>query len=341
MAKIMYLEVPLIDMSQDAPARTERVPGFIYLDMERVRSISSRLDEGYVKEKVEEQEESDEIASSVYGSIKAQIFGGIGPSAETGAEVSGSHATSQRFQENKALHHYYYDILEGWLEQFEGEWFYDIDEMATETGGESALPSRFRDRVNEGDIIRVTGGVDLHDFKTGVDLMEGFFEALGHLEEVQTEAIQEALRGNTMEEIDLEEFGFAYSEFESVEPLFDMFTEVMPDEYTEMVAAECEPFEDAEQFMFWALVDRAKLERPPVELLSKYQSSTIPSCTMVARVDTITEESIDTETDTEEVQSEEDVEFGKLLHIADDLATEFGFKVEYPEISVSPIAIYR
>ncbi|MFK8214462.1 DUF6414 family protein [Haloferax volcanii] len=328
-------------MSQDTPARTERVPGFVYLDMERVRSISSRLDEGYIKGKVEEQEESEEIASRVYGSIKAQIFGGVGPSAETGAEISGSHVTGQRLQENKALHHYYYDILEGWLEQFEGEWFYDINEMATETGGASALPSRFRNSVDEGDIIRVSGGVDLHDFRTGVDLMEGFFKALSYLEEVQTEAIKEALRGNTMEGIDLEDFGFGYSEFESIKPLFDMFTEVMPDEYTEMVAAECDPFEEAEQFIFWALVDRAKLERPPVELLSKYQSSTIPSCTMVARVETITEEPIDTETDTEEVQSEDDVEFGKLLHIADDLATQFGFKVEYPEIAVSPIAIYR
>jgi len=327
-------------MSQDALARTERVPGFVYLDMERIRSISSRLDEGYVKERVEEQEESDEIASSVYGSIKAQIFGGVGPSAETGAEMSGSHARGQRFQENKALHHYYYDILEGWLEQFEGEWFHDIDEMATETGGESALPSRFRDGVAEGDIIRVTGGVDLHDFKTGVDLMEGFLEALEHLEEFQTETVKEALRSNKIEEIDLEEFGFAYSEFESIEPLFETFTEVMPKEYTEMVAAECEPFNNAEEFLFWALVDRAKLERPPVELLSKYQSSTIPTCTMVARVDTITEESIEAETD-KEVQSEDDVEFGKFLHIADDLATQFGFKVEYPEIAVSPIAIYR
>lgn len=328
-------------MSGEAPSRTERVPGFVYLDMERVRSISSRLDEGYVKEKVEEQEETDEIAGSVYGSIKAQIFGSIGPSAETGAEVSGSHASGQRFQENKALHHYYYDILEGWLEQFEGGWFHDIDEMATETGGESALPSRFRDTVEEGDIIRVTGSVDLHDFRTGVDLMEGFFEALESLEEVQTAAIKEALRGNDMGELDLEEFGFAFSEFESIEPLFEMFTEVMPEEYTEMVAAECAPFEDAEELLFWALVDRAKLERPPVELLSKYQSSSIPACTLVARVDTITKEQLEEETDTDELQTEDEVEFGKLLHIADDLATEFGFKVEYPEIAVSPIAIYR
>lgn len=328
-------------MPQDTPARTERVPGFVYLDMDRVRSISSRLDEGYIKEKVEEQEESDEIAGSVYGSIKAQIFGGFGPNAETGAEISGSHTRGSRFQENKALHHYYYNILEEWLEQFEGEWFHNIDEMPNETGGESAIPSRFRDKVNEGDIIKVTGGIDLHDFKTGVELMEGFFQALEKLEEVQTEAVKEALRGNEIGEIDLEEFGFAFSEFESIEPLFDMFTEVMPKEYTEMVAAECEPFEDADQFMFWALIDRAKLDRPPVELLSKYQSSIIPSCTMVARVDTITQEAIEAETDTEEVQSEDEIEFGKILHIADDLATEFGFKVEYPEISVSPIAIYR
>ena len=328
-------------MPTENPPRSGRVPGFVYLDMDRVRSISSRLDEGYVKEKVEEKEESEEIAGSIYGSIKAQIFGSLGPSAEVGGEVSSSIASAQRSQENKALHHYYYDILEGWLEQFEGEWFHEIDNMAAETGGVSALPSRFNDEVQEGDIIRVSGDINLLDFRSGVELMEGFFEALDLLEEVQTNAIKEALRGNSIEDIDLDDFGFAYSEFESIEPLFKMFTEVMPDEYTEMVAAECHPFDDAESFIFWALVDRGKLERPPVELLSKYQSNDIPDCTMVARVDTITEESEGAETDTEEIQTDDDVEFGKILHLSDDLATEFGFKVEYPKIAVSPIAIYR
>lgn len=34
--------------------RQDRVPGFVYLDMDRVKSISSRIDEGYIEEKVEE-----------------------------------------------------------------------------------------------------------------------------------------------------------------------------------------------------------------------------------------------------------------------------------------------
>lgn len=40
----------------------------------------------------------------------------------------------------------------------------------------------------------------------------------------------------------------------------------------------------------------------------------------VDEVDIIIEETIDAEIDTEEIQSEDDVEFGKLLHMADDLA---------------------
>ncbi|WP_372478914.1 hypothetical protein ACAH01_08700 [Halomicrobium sp. HM KBTZ05] len=332
-------------MSEDSPARADRVPGFVYLDMDRVRSISSRLDEGYVKQQVEEREESEEVAGSIYGNIKAQIFGSFGPSAETGAEVSAGFASGQRFQQNKALHHYYYDILEDWLEGFEGDWFHDVDDMANETGGKSAVPSRFKNEVDEGDIIRVSGNVNLLDFRSGVELMEGFFDAIDLLEEVQTTAIREALRGNELENIDIDEFGFAFDEFESIEPLFEMFTEVMPDEYTEMVAAECQPFTDIDSFLFWALIDRDKLERSPVELLSKYQSNDVPNCTMIARVDTITQESVSGATDTDEIRpdgnDDDDVEFGKILHLADDLATNFGFKVEYPEIAVSPIAIYR
>jgi hypothetical protein len=170
-----------------------RIPGFLYLDMDRVKSISARIDQGYIREQVEEQEESTEVAESIYGSIKAQIFGSVGPSAEAGAEVSSGSSSASRFQEVKALHHYYYDLLEKWLSQAEDDWYHDIDSMMEEVGGEAALSSRFRDHVEEGDIIRVTGTINFLDFKTSMELMSGFFEGIDLLEEFQTEVIREQL----------------------------------------------------------------------------------------------------------------------------------------------------
>lgn len=57
---------------------------------------------------------------------------------------------------------------------------------------------------------------------------------------------------------------------------------------------------------------------------------------MVARVETIT----DPEEQQEEPEGEE-LDFGLLHHISDELAVDLGFKVSHPSIAVSPIAIYR
>ncbi len=332
----------------DSNGERRRVPGFLYLDMDRVKSISARIDQGYIQEQVEEQEEAEEVAESIYGSIRAQIFGFIGPSAEAGAEASSGSSSASRFQEVKALHHYYYDLLERWLSQAEGDWYHDVDSLMEAVGGESALPSRFRDRVEEGDIIRVTGTINFLDFKTSMELMSGFFEGIDLIEEFQTEVIREQLTG------DASDFDFGsitelgFSEFKSVEPLFETFRAVLPEEYLEMLVAELAPSDPENEFQFWATVNRSKLETTPVGLLSKHQSSYISDCTMLARVENITtppeEDSTPGEvapTDSDEDGEEDDFEFGELLYAADDLGSEFGLKVEYPKVSVSPIAIYR
>ena len=326
----------------------DRVPGFLYLDMDRVKSISARIDQGYIREQVEENEESEEVAASVYGSIKAQIFGSIGPSAEAGSEVSSGFSSASRSQEVKALHHYYYDLLEEWLSQSEGNWYHDVDSMSDEVGGESALPSRFRNQVNEGDVIRVPGIVNFLDFRTSMELMSGFFDGIDLIEEFQTEAIREQLTKESTE-FDLSnvaELGF--SEFKSIEPLFETFRAVLPEEYLEMLVAELAPLGHDSEFRFWATVQRDKLETNPVEMLSKHQTNYISNCTMLARVENITTSPTENQSagevapaDTGESDSTDDFEFGELLYAADDLGSEFGLKVEYPKVSVSPISIYR
>jgi hypothetical protein len=138
-----------------------------------------------------------------------------------------------------------------------------------------------------------------------------------------------------------------FSEFKSIEPLFDTFHAVLPEEYLEMLVAELAPSDPEGEFQFWATVNRDKLETTPVELLSKHQSNYISDCTMLARVENITtppEEgpaSGEVAPTNPDENDEEDFEFGELLYAADDLGSEFGLKVEYPNISVSPIGIYR
>lgn len=324
------------------PANTERVPGFVYLDMERVKSISSRLDEGYIMEKVEEREKSSEVAKSITGSIKASIFG-IVPGVATGkVESSGSKtdASINISGENKALHHYYFTLLEEWLEGFQGDWFHDIsnikENFQDHSYSDAALPSKVRTEIAEGDIIRITCDLQLLDFEASIELMNGFFKAIDDLEALSENISDPNDKSEIFEPSEVREMlqiTEEMNDLKSIEPMFDFFENILPAAYDELLAAEAYPYENSTE-KIWALLQEENLESKPVELLSKYQRSTIPNCTLIARVDTITEEM-------EEQAEDDEFNFGTFHHISDDLASDFGLKVRHPAISVSPIAIYR
>lgn len=322
------------------PEIGDRVPGFLYLDMERVKSISARLDEGYIEEQVNQREENDTVSSSIYGSIRAHILAPLSVRAESGGEVAAEHQSTRGLEETKALHHYYYDLLENWLEQADGAWFHDLSRMADdEIGDNSPLSHRFRSVVEEGDFVRVTGSLYFQDFKTSMELVGGFFDAIKEIKQYQADVIQQQISGENVADLDINSIQESdLNEFESVEPLFDAFSSVLPEEYQKILVAELTPDVD-ESLPFRATVQRDKLETTPEELLSKHQTSNIRNCTMLARVENITTPS---ENDTENIENvDDDSDFGELLDEADDFASIFGLKASYPQISVSPIAIYR
>ncbi len=180
------------------------------------------------------------------------------------------------------------------------------------------------------------------DFQTSVDLMDGFFDAIDLLEEFQTETIRNQLSGMSAEDIDMSEISqLEFTEFRSLKPLFETLEAVLPDEYRDMIITELDLANTGNDFGFWATIKRDKLETSPVELISKHQSQEVPNCTMLARVESITTEPNEDPTAEEINQENDDFEFGELLHVANDLGSEFGLNVEYPKVSVSPISIYR
>ncbi|QSG11858.1 Uncharacterized protein HSBGL_1441 [Halapricum desulfuricans] len=338
--------------------RQDRVPGFVYLDMDRVKSISSRIDEGYIEEKVEEEEESSELAASLTGSIKAYILG-VGSSSMSGT-VEGRTGSTSRTEESRALHHYYYPLLEGWLEDFEGEWFHDVDNIIDDIEGdytERAARSSVASEVSEGDIIRVSGSVELLNFSTSMEFVDGMLSAVNRLEEVlddsedttsdeapaaESDIMREGLTEDDESPVENltanDVVGVSQEDLSAIEVMFELFHEVIPSQYEEMLAARIHPFEDESSLWFWALVQDDNLDTDPVELLSKYETSEIPNCTVVARVETITENPDGEEDENEEGEG---IQFGTFHHFADAIASDFGFKVSYPAISISPIAIYR
>ena len=316
-------------------AESERIPGFLYLDMNRVKSISSRLDEGYIESTVEEQEESTEIAARLTAGVKAALLGVGGASAQ--ASTEGRRAEMERVEESKALHHYSYTLLEQWLQENEDEWFHDIDtyleDFDDRSYSENAAPSAIREEVSEGDIIRVSGKIDMLDFDTSFEFIDGILNGLREM----NERIEEVTRNIDVSEEDIQEMsGVSTSELNAYESVFGLMRRVMPQQYTNLIAANVYPVEHNKDLTFWALIQSDSLESNPVEMLSKYQNSSIPNCTVLARVESITER----EDDEQEIDVE-NIDLGTLHHLSDNVAANYGFKVSYPAISISPIAIYR
>lgn len=314
------------------------VPDFVYLDMDQVKSISARMGSGFIKEMVEGSEDMEEVSESVTARLMASMFG-IG---EAGVEGNVSKASGDTSYEEsvKGLHHYHFTLLQNRLEDAEGEWFHDLGDIrpsASMSGDgfrEDTRSGGLWNEISESDIIRVNGDLEVSDMSTSLEFLTGILsvmfrdgrlEALG-LDSVDTdEAFDEDSPFADMDDDEREE---ALLDF------FDVLSDLVPTEYEEMIFAELFPIQNDREQSIRLTIDESKLEDTPIELMTNYESSRIPNCTLVGRVKTITrDESIEMGDSLDSI--------GMMHHLTDKLSSEMGLKVSYPSISARPIAIYR
>ena len=268
--------------------------------------------------------------------------------------LEGRAASSVLTEESRAIHHYSYTLLEEWLKEYESEWFHDLDtalnEMEENNETNAAL-TLVQNKISEGAVIRVTGNMEVLDFSTSLAFIDGMVSGIENFDERMKNAADEDIdmsimrtlltddNSNNEDAVSAKElFDISSEELLLINSIFSLFDDVMPDQYREMVAANIYPVESNEKLNFWALIRSSDLENDPVEILSKYQASKIPNCTVLARVETICEADV---ADDVPEGTQGDVEFGTIHHFSDEIAAEFGLKVKYPSISISPIAIYR
>jgi hypothetical protein len=315
------------------------VPGFVYLDMDLVKSISARMGGGYIKEQIEGREEFSESSETLRAKLMASIF-------NIGSEVEGESTTtegeSSAVESVKGLHHYHFTLLESELEEASGDWFHDLEsvmgesDMSGDSARERMYTSVFRNRISEGDIVRIQADMELSDVSTSLDLFGGFISMMNKMEQLSDLGI-----GSFSMEDSFEDSEFADMDPERREEVFTLIFElisgILPKEYENMIIAEMFPLEDNREHTIWSILDGDKLEGKPVELMAKHEKRDIPNCTLIARVDTITNDPAELG----ELEHLDSDQIGMLHHLVDGLASEMGLKVSYPSISVTPIAIYR
>lgn len=316
------------------------VPSFVYLDMDQVKSISARMGGGYIKEQIEGKEELEEESESLRGRLMASIFN-IGADVE--GEVTTTEAETSQSESVKGLHHYHFTLLESELEDAEGDWFHDLrsvmdeSEMSGESARERMYTSVFRDQISEGDIIRVQADMELSDISTSLDLLGGFVSMMSTMQELDSLGVD----AFDMEGVFGDDSQFAEMDWDTREKTFNafinMFSAILPEEYENMIIAELFPLNENREHTIWSILDGGKLEGKPVELMAKYEKRDVPNCTLIARVDTITNDP----TETGGSENFDSGQLGQLHHLVDGFASEMGLKISHPSISVTPIAIYR
>jgi len=314
------------------------VPDFVYLDMDQVKSISARMGGGFIREMVEGDEEIEQVSKSVTARLMASVFG-IGDAGVEG-QVSKTSGDTSYEEPIKGLHHYHFSLLQDRLEDAEGEWFHDVDDirasasMSGEGFREDTRSGGPWDSISEGHIIRVNGDLEVSDMSTSLSFLSGMLlfmfdsdksEALG-LNSVDADEVFN--EGSSFADMDDDEREKALLSF------FEILTDLVPTEYEEMIFAELFPIQNNREQSIRLTIDESKLEDTPIELMTNYESSRIPNCTLVGRVKTITrDEMIGMGGGLDNI--------GMMHHLIDELAAEMGLKVSYPSISVRPIAIYR
>lgn len=317
----------------------EYVPGFVYLDMDLVKSLSARMGGGYIKEQIEGREEFEETSESLRAKLMASIFN-IGSEVE--GETTVTEGESEAVESVKGLHHYHFTLLESELEEASGDWFHDLESVMgeTEMSGDSArermYTSVFRDRISEGDIVRIQADMELSDVSTSLELFGGFISMMSKMERLSELGMGSFDMDDAFEDSELEDMDPRRRE-EVLELILDFISGVLPSEYENMIIAEMYPLEENQEHTIWSILDGDKLEGRPVELMAKYEKRDIPNCTLLARVETITNDP----TDLADMDDFDSDQIGMLHHLVDGLASQMGLKVSYPSISVTPIAIYR
>lgn len=317
------------------------VPDFVYLDMDQVKSISARMGGGFIKKMIEGDEEMEEVSKGVITRLRASVFGLVDMGPE--GEVSKTSGNTSHEESVKGLHHYHFTLLQNRLEDAEGEWFHDLGDIqpsasmsgdgfreGTRSGGPWA-------DISESSIIRVNGDLEVSDISTNIDFIAGI---LSIMYDSEAREVLEVLgddsphtdkafdKGSPLADMDDEE------QKEVLLSFFNIFTDLIPAEYEEMIFAEMFPIQNNRNHKIRLTIDESKLEDTPIELMTNYENSRIPNCTLVGRVKTITsDESVPLGDGLDKI--------GMMHHLTDGLAAEMGLKVSYPSISVKPIAIYR
>ncbi len=136
-------------------ARKLKIRDFIYLDVERMKSIIAQIDEGIVESSTKEKN----IHKAVSG--KGQGSGGISGLAKLKGEIGGEIFWENKETETKTLHDYMYNVLEKVLKDQELIYIISEDDVKIKKAWKGGT---FSKEISDNSFVLIKGKVMIDDY---------------------------------------------------------------------------------------------------------------------------------------------------------------------------------
>lgn len=230
----------------------KKIREFIYLDIEKVKSILSQIEEGLLIEESKSSEKSLEIDGNVGTNVLLDLI----LKGEVGAEV----LFSNKKDETKVLHDYIYNLLESELIKNN-----TVVKVHDNNKRDSKLPSE----INENSYVLLKGKIKIEDYNFMRNTIENFNDL--------TVAFQIATSGKTKGHYDEKWDDFKEVLLNKNELFNDAYVEslskIIKQFYNNRLMIKCMPFEKNVLLNFVGLLKNEHLKEDIEDILFKYGSS--------------------------------------------------------------------
>jgi hypothetical protein len=305
----------------EAKIETEPVlRDFMYLDWERVRSMSAQLLGGVPQDATKERGHEAGARGEIQGGIPAMLKG----------RGEGDYRYFRTDNETRSLHHYVYSLFEERLRKRNA-----VAEVDATFDSDEWTENRFRD----GQFVRVTGPVRLMDYgwiSTMMEALPSMMRTAHHAANIALKQDRDAGRLTRKEfEAEQQQQQSQLNELKALK--LDKMTDLVRNLYGDVVRVKVVPDPDRPANAFVGSADLACFHDSAASLAQKYGYQIDAGWTILGQINRSTATSrptpIPTGNDMEDAFEEVALSINDIVRVAS--ATRF------PAVSFTPISIYR
>lgn len=299
-----------------------KVRDFIYLDIDRIRSIIAQLDEGILESTTRSSKQAAEASTGAEGSLLGIVK----------ADGRAKFLYETNRNETRTLHDHIYNLMEVALRKHDLLRVVEAESVTTEEE-----VAGLRDYLGETSFVLVSGRVEINHFTHIRELLEKLPELLKLITKseiakklpsslkpkernaVVDKAIQEALPDRTM--------------MDGVRLVFDLF-------YKDRIAIKMVPFRDYPNYHLTGPLQQQYLRDDIMSIIFKYGTAPESTWSMLLQVANIPRSG----GEEHQAMPTGGNAFGELasgIFTAMRGVEKMVQSVQYPAVSVTPIAIYR